>query len=89
MFVSDGRYIDNTPAQEGGRHMERIRIDRRGSRLRALKRRNRDLAALEPLRYDTGGGEVDDELLDRIDEVLADVEPASNSQRREAPRSRS
>ena len=55
--------------------MEQIRIDRRELRLRARHRQERDAARAEgvaPLQYTAapGGGDAEDDLLDRIDEVL-------------------
>ena len=55
--------------------MEQIRIDRRELRLRARHRQERDAARAEglaPLRYTAApaGGDADDDLLARIDEVL-------------------
>ncbi|MEE8602589.1 hypothetical protein [Euzebya tangerina] len=68
--------MSERPAQEGA-DMEQIRIDRRRSRLRALKRRTRDLMAAQPLRYSAGGADVDEELLGRIDRVLAEASDGS------------
>ena len=55
--------------------MEQIRIDRRELRLRARHRQERDAARAEgvaPLQYTAapGGGDAEDDLLARIDEVL-------------------
>ncbi|MEO2108405.1 MAG: hypothetical protein ABGZ36_22530 [Actinomycetota bacterium] len=55
--------------------MEQIRIDRRELRLRARHHQERDAARAEgvaPLQYTAapGGGDAEDDLLARIDEVL-------------------
>lgn len=56
--------------------MERIRIDRRLLSLRARDRAARD-AQIAPLVYATGGGpEVDEDLLARIDALLAQASTA-------------
>jgi hypothetical protein len=60
-----------TNPTKGTRHMERIRIDRRGHRLRVRRLAEHSAATNAPLVHATGGDTgIDEDLLARIDAVL-------------------